>query len=400
MPNGLFGKAAVRRDDAAGPGRVTARLPARVLLVAIGVAILGLFPQVFGTRRHVDRRVHADLHGRGVSVEHVLGLLGYIALGHAVYFGVGAYALTLLRRPPRDSRRDGASSRWCRSPASSPGLVAIPTGLIALRAPPHTFVVITIAFMFVFQLGAENFGFTGSLGPAAADPAVVGLELQRRLLLRDRDRARRDRRLSWLVRRRRFGLQCSRSATTRTGWRPRCPRGPRRARRYVVSAIPVGMVGRHLRCLPRPDLPSSRSIRCSICRSSLMAFIGGLGTVSGRCSALVLESLQQYFTGQSAREPGVPDHLRRAVPGGYPAAAPARGDPERRGSPRRGGVPRARARDGRARRGGRRGRPTSSRPRERDERADRGRGQCPSGSAASERCPSARCRCRRGRSPV
>ena len=41
------------------------------------------------------------------------------------------------------------------------GLVAIPTGLIALRARRHTFVVITIAFMFIFQLAASNFGFTG-----------------------------------------------------------------------------------------------------------------------------------------------------------------------------------------------------------------------------------------------
>ena len=41
------------------------------------------------------------------------------------------------------------------------GLVAVPTGLIALRARRHTFVVITIAFMFIFQLAAYNLAFTG-----------------------------------------------------------------------------------------------------------------------------------------------------------------------------------------------------------------------------------------------
>ena len=40
-------------------------------------------------------------------------------------------------------------------------IIAIPVGLIALRVRRHTFVVITIAIFFVFQLSAINFSFTG-----------------------------------------------------------------------------------------------------------------------------------------------------------------------------------------------------------------------------------------------
>jgi len=41
-------------------------------------------------------------------------------------------------------------------------IVAVPVGLVALRVRRHTFVVITIAIFFVFQLSAINFGFTGA----------------------------------------------------------------------------------------------------------------------------------------------------------------------------------------------------------------------------------------------
>ena len=40
-------------------------------------------------------------------------------------------------------------------------LIAVPFGLIALRVRRHTFIVITIAIFFIFQLMAFNFWFTG-----------------------------------------------------------------------------------------------------------------------------------------------------------------------------------------------------------------------------------------------
>jgi branched-chain amino acid transport system permease protein len=88
------------------------------------------------------------------------GYSGYVALGAACFFGTGAYTVALLAK------------HW-NVPASGDlfwliplggilaMIVALPIGIIALRVRRHTFVVITIAIFFVFQLSAINASFTG-----------------------------------------------------------------------------------------------------------------------------------------------------------------------------------------------------------------------------------------------
>jgi len=51
-------------------------------------------------------------------------------------------------------------------------------GLVALRVRRHTFVVITIAIFFVFQLSAINFGFTGGTAVSTTADPLVGDQLQ------------------------------------------------------------------------------------------------------------------------------------------------------------------------------------------------------------------------------
>ena len=77
------------------------------------------------------------------------GYSGYVALGSAAFYGTGAYTMALLS---------------LHLHVHAGGDMAIPIGLIALRVRRHTFVVITIAIFFVFQLAAINFGFTGGTG--------------------------------------------------------------------------------------------------------------------------------------------------------------------------------------------------------------------------------------------
>ena len=213
------------------------------------------------------------------------------------------------------------------------GLVAIPTGLIALRARRHTFVVITIAFMFIFQLAASNFAFTGgSSGLQPPTPLwsatcyndhfyyVAAIVLVATVAL------------SWLVRRSRFGLQLFAIRDDEERARGLGVRVARvKLTAFVLSAIPVGMVGGIYAYFLGQIFPQFAFDPLFDLSIALMAFIGGLGTVWGPLlGALVLESLQQYFTVAVGREPGVPDHLRRPVPRGHPAAAAGR-DPERRG---------------------------------------------------------------------
>jgi branched-chain amino acid transport system permease protein len=260
---------------------VTARLPFRALLVGVAIVILGVFPLVFSNPTTTSIAVFTLIFMVAASSWNMFsGYSGYIALGHAVYFGVGAYALTLL------ANHLGFAAGWgvfALVPVAGiiAGLVAIPTGVIALRARRHTFVVITIAFMFIFQLAASNFAFTGgSSGLQPPTPLwsaasyndhfyyVAAVILVATVLL------------SWLVRRSRFGLQLF------------AIRDDEERARGMVGGVYAYFLGQIF-----PQFAFDPLFDLSI---ALMAFIGGLGTVWGPLlGALVLESLQQYFTVQS-----------------------------------------------------------------------------------------------------
>lgn len=281
---------------------MTARLPTRGLLVAIGVALLGVFPLLFSNPTTTSIAVFTLIFMVAASAWNVFsGYSGYIALGHAVYFGTGAYALTLI------ANHLGLAAGWAvfaLVPLAGvvAGLVAIPTGVIALRARRHTFVVITIALMFIFQLMAYNLSFTGgSSGLQPPTPLwsvktyndnfyyVTAVVLLATVAL------------SWLVRRSRFGLQLlairddeerARGLGVRTG----------RVKliAFVTSAIPVGMAGAIYAYFLGQIFPQFAFDPLFDLSIALMAFLGGVGTLAGPLlGALVLESLQQYFTVQS-----------------------------------------------------------------------------------------------------
>jgi branched-chain amino acid transport system permease protein len=236
------------------------------------------------------------------------GYSGYIALGHAVYFGTGAYALALAAT---HLHFKGGWDVFALVPAGGvvAGLVAIPTGLIALRARRHTFVVITIAFMFVFQLAASNLGFTaGSSGIQVPTPFPTGsssiwsastyndpfyyataIILVVTVVL------------SWLIRRSRFGLQLLSIRDDEERARGLGVRvGRVKLTAFVLSAIPVGMAGAVYAYFLGQIYPQVAFDPLFDLSIALMAFLGGLGTIWGPLlGALVLESLQQYFTLQS-----------------------------------------------------------------------------------------------------
>ena len=123
--------------------------------------------------------------------------------------------------------------------------IAVPLGLVALRVRRHTFVVITIAFFFIFQLMAFNFSFTGGtsgiLAPilnwAAAtynNPFYYGA-----LLLAAATIA-----VSWLIRRSRFGLQLRAIRDDEDRARGLGVRAMRvKLAAFVISAFITGLAG-------------------------------------------------------------------------------------------------------------------------------------------------------------
>ena len=89
------------------------------------------------------------------------GYTGYLALGHAVFFGTGGYTVALAAR---DWHFKGGWDVFALLPVGGlvAAAIAIPVGVIALRTRRHTFVVVTIAIFFIFQLAAFNLASPGA----------------------------------------------------------------------------------------------------------------------------------------------------------------------------------------------------------------------------------------------
>jgi branched-chain amino acid transport system permease protein len=226
------------------------------------------------------------------------GYSGYLALGHAVFFGTGGYAVAVAAR---DWHVAGGWPVFVLVLFGGlvAGLIAIPVGLVALRTRRHTFVVVTIAIFFIFQLAAFNLSFTGGtsgiLLPLAPFSAAnfntpfyyVALVILILTVV-----------TSWLVRRSRFGLQllAIRDDEDRAlGLGVKTRRLKLTA--FVISAVPIGIVGGLYFDFVGQIYPQFAFDPLFDLSIALMAFLGGLGTIVGPLlGALVLESLQQYLT--------------------------------------------------------------------------------------------------------
>jgi branched-chain amino acid transport system permease protein len=228
------------------------------------------------------------------------GFSGYLSLGHAVFYGTGAYFLAVAAK---DWNLTAGAIFWL-VPLSglAAAIIAVPVGLVALRVRRHTFVVITIAFFFIAQLSASNLSVTGgSSGLLVPLPNwaaqtynnpfyYVGLILAVGAVA-----------LSWLVRRSRFGLQLrairdDEDRAAGLGVRTM----PVKLTALVVSAFVTGMAGALWVYFIGQAISQFVFDPLFDLAVVLMAFFGGLGTLAGPVlGALVLEPTQLYLTQQA-----------------------------------------------------------------------------------------------------
>lgn len=281
-----------------------ARTPGAVALALLAlavVAVFAVFPLLFTDPMTTSIAVFTVIFMAAATSWNIFsGYSGYLALGHAVFFGSGGYAVALAAR---DWHVAGGWAVFGLLPFGGlvAAAIAIPFGVIALRTRRHTFVVVTIAIFFIFQLAAFNLGFTGGssgiLLPFAPFSAAnynqpfyyVALIV---LILAIA--------LSWSVRRSRFGLQLlairddedrARGLGVKTG----------RVKliAFVLSAFPVGMLGGLYFYFIGQIFPQFAFDPLFDISLALMGFLGGIGTITGPLlGALVLESMQQYLTQQ------------------------------------------------------------------------------------------------------
>ena len=274
------------------------RAPA-VAGVIVVMALIAVFPLVITDPTATSIAIFTLVFMVSASAWNIFsGYSGYLALGHAVFFGTGGYAVALAAR---DWHVAGGWPVFALLPFGGivAGLIAIPVGLVALRTRRHTFVVVTIAIFFIFQLAATNLGFTGGtsglLLPIAPFSAAnfntpffyVAFVILIATVL-----------VSWSVRRSRFGLQL---LAIRDDEDRALGLGVKTRRlkliAFVISAVPIGMVGGLYFYFVGQIFPQFAFDPLFDLSIALMAFLGGLGTIAGPLlGAAVLESLQQYLT--------------------------------------------------------------------------------------------------------
>lgn len=229
------------------------------------------------------------------------GYTGYISLGQAAFYGLGGYTLTLASQ---DWHLQGGYGLFLLLPLA--GLVAsvfsIPLGWIALRTRRYTFMVITIAFFFIFQLLAYNLrGITGGssglfLPPPSwsADLAnipfyYVALALVLLIVL-----------VSWQLRHTQYGLLLLairddedrvRGLGHSIEWH--------KLGVYALSAFFIGMIGALAAYFSGYINPSSAFDQTLDITIVTMTFFGGIGSIWGPVvGGLLLEPLQAYLTEQ------------------------------------------------------------------------------------------------------
>ncbi len=275
----------------------------RTLALLFAIILLSLvFPLVIGDQSTDSTAIEVLLlTGAAVAWNIFSGYTGYISLGHATYYGLGAYILALACQ---DWHIPGGYGPFLLLPLAGlgSGVFSIPLGWIALRTQRYTFMIITIAFFFIFQLLAYNLlGITGgSTGIFLPFPTwnydfytvpfyYVALALLLLVIL-----------VTWWIRNAKYGLVLLairddedrvRSLGIRVGWY--------KLGAYMLSAAFTGMIGAlaiYFAGLINPSSAFDQTLDISIIT---MTFFGGVGTVTGPVvGGLLLEPLQTYLNQQ------------------------------------------------------------------------------------------------------
>ena len=268
-------------------------------LVAL-IAIVIAFPQVFTNPAVTNYGVFAMIFVTAASAWNIFsGNTGYISLGQAVFYGTGAYTMGIAAR---DWNINGdtvfALLPLC---AAAGAIVAVPFGLIALRVRRHTFIVITIAIFFIFQLMAFNLSFTGSSSglsspflnwPAASYNTpfyYIALACAAGTIA-----------IAWLVRRSRFGLQLRAIRDDEDRARGLGVKAMRvKLSAFVISGAITAMIGAVWFFYIDQVEPQTGFDPLFDLTLVLMAFLGGYGSITGPVlGALIIEPLTLWLNSQ------------------------------------------------------------------------------------------------------
>jgi branched-chain amino acid transport system permease protein len=226
------------------------------------------------------------------------GYSGYISIGHAAYYGLGQYTVALI---VMHAKIAAGWDTFGLLPVAGvvSAVLAVPIGFLLLRVRKHTFIILTVAVMFMLQGLAFNFSWwtNGSGGLELPQPTWQGNFFNEPFYYVGLAAAVVACAVSWYVRRSKYGLGLlsirddedrARGLgihTTRT-----------KLIAYVASAFFVGIAGGLYAPFVGSVYPQFGFDPNFDLAVAVLVFVGGIGTLSGPViGALLLIPLQQYF---------------------------------------------------------------------------------------------------------
>ena len=136
---------------APNPRRSGLRSPWTALIVA-AVVFVALYPVLSDDLYYQNMIILSLVFAIGATGLNIItGFAGYVSLGQGAFLGLGAYTTAILT-----TRVGGDPFVWVPVAGLLTGVVAAFLGVVAMRARGHSFVILTIAFLFLVQLVATN----------------------------------------------------------------------------------------------------------------------------------------------------------------------------------------------------------------------------------------------------
>ena len=159
MPNASSTLAAPSRETTTRQptSRRTRRIAAAVALV-VGALVVALFPSMAPNAYILSAGVVVLSYAcTATSWNFMGGFTGYISLGHAAYFGLGAYGTGIIIR----ELELPSFVAWALAGVVV-AIITVPIGIAALRVRGASFVIVSISFVLILLLVFQGWGsFTG-----------------------------------------------------------------------------------------------------------------------------------------------------------------------------------------------------------------------------------------------
>jgi len=226
------------------------------------------------------------------------GYSGYISIGHAAYYGIGQYTVTLI---VIHAKIAAGWDTFGLLPVAGlvSAVLAVPIWFLLLRVRKHTFIILTVAVMFSLQGLAFNFSSwtNGSGGLELPQPTWQGNFFNEPFYYVGLAAAVVACAVSWWVRRSKYGLGL---LSIRDDEDRARGLGIHTARSkliaYSVSAFFVGIAGGLYAPFVGSVYPQFGFDPMFDLAVAVLVFVGGIGTLAGPVvGALLLIPVQQYF---------------------------------------------------------------------------------------------------------